>query len=185
MALTIDWQTALFVAGLYVLINQVEGNLITPKIQGTAVRVHPLLIFVSVIGGSQIAGPIGAILAVPTLAVVRVLAEFLWERLRVHNAHDTVLVALGGEDDGERDLEVTIAAHEEDSAAIHAKARPRISIGIPAPSHRQAPPRGPQAHIPAPTGSDLRNRNPVLIPTAVSRICIASTVPLHTRREAL
>jgi prepilin signal peptidase PulO-like enzyme (type II secretory pathway) len=100
IALTISWETALLVAGLYVLINQVEGNLITPKIQGTAVRVHPLLIFISVIGGTQIAGFLGAVLAVPTLAVVRVLTEFLWERLRVRHPHDTVLVALGGEDDG-------------------------------------------------------------------------------------
>lgn len=101
IALTISWQMAVAVAVLYVIINQVEGNLITPKIQGTAVRVHPLLIFISVIGGSQIAGPLGAILAVPTLAVARVFAEFLWVRLQVPQAEsqDTVLVALGGEDD--------------------------------------------------------------------------------------
>ncbi len=73
IALTISWETAAMVALLYVVINQLEGNLITPRIQGGVVRVHPLLIFVSVIGGSEIAGPLGAILAVPTLAVLRVL----------------------------------------------------------------------------------------------------------------
>jgi len=99
IALTISWEMALAVAALYVVINQIEGNLITPRIQGGAVRVHPLLIFISVIGGSEIAGPLGAILAVPTLAIVRVLSEFLWVRMQVRQPHDTVLVALGGEND--------------------------------------------------------------------------------------
>lgn len=99
IALTISWEMALMVAALYVIINQIEGNLITPRIQGSAVRVHPLLIFVSVIGGSEIAGPMGAVLAIPTLAVLRVMFEFLWVRMRVRQPEDTVLVALGGEND--------------------------------------------------------------------------------------
>ncbi len=132
IALTISWQMAVAVAVLYVIINQVEGNLITPKIQGTAVRVHPLLIFISVIGGSQIAGPLGAILAVPTLAVVRVLAEFMWLRLQVPEAQaqDTVLVALGGEDDDHDSLadgleddgdgDITIEARDDAQVTIEA-----------------------------------------------------------------
>jgi hypothetical protein len=89
----------LIVIGLYVLINQVEANFITPRIQGEAVRVHPLIIFVAVIAGSEIAGFLGAVMAVPVLAVCRVLLEFLWVRLQVRHATDTVFVALGGEDD--------------------------------------------------------------------------------------
>ncbi len=110
VALTISWKMAIIVGLVYVAINQIEGNLITPRIQGSAVRVHPLLIFIAVIGGSQIAGPLGAILAVPTLAVVRVLVEFLWVRLQVPDsqATDTVLVALGG-DDGEDEIAITTA----------------------------------------------------------------------------
>jgi len=131
IALTISWQMAVAVAVLYVIINQVEGNLITPRIQGTAVRVHPLLIFISVIAGTQIAGWLGAILAVPTLAVVRVFAEFLWVRLQVPEAQvqDTVLVALGGEDDdhegsaealeaGERDRDPGITIEARDDAQV-------------------------------------------------------------------
>lgn len=112
VALTISWKMAVVVALVYVAINQIEGNLITPRIQGSAVRVHPLLIFIAVIGGSQIAGPLGAILAVPTLAVVRVLVEFLWVRLQVPESlsTDTVLVALGG-DDGE---EIAISSTPSD-----------------------------------------------------------------------
>lgn len=110
VAMTISWEMAVIVALVYVAINQIEGNLITPRIQGSAVRVHPLLIFVAVIGGSQIAGPLGAILAVPTLAIVRVLVEFLWIRLQVpeSQATDTVLVALGGDDDEDGEEDITV-----------------------------------------------------------------------------
>lgn len=97
IAFTLSWQHALFTVLLYVLINQVEANLITPRVQGSAVRVHPLLIFIAVLLGSEIGGVFGAIIAVPTLAVIRVLAEFFWVRLRVRGPHETFLAAIGGE----------------------------------------------------------------------------------------
>ena len=94
VALTVSWQHAVAAAVLYVLINQIEGNLITPRIQGSAVRVHPLLIFLAVITGSRLFGPFGAIMAVPTLAVLRVVLEFFWLRLRVDIDKPTVLTAM-------------------------------------------------------------------------------------------
>jgi predicted PurR-regulated permease PerM len=94
VALTVSWQHAVGAAVLYVLINQLEGNLITPRIQGSAVRVHPLLIFLAVITGSRLFGPFGAIMAVPTLAVLRVVLEFFWLRLRVDQDRHTVLTAM-------------------------------------------------------------------------------------------
>lgn len=101
IALTISWQTAALVTLLYIVVNQVEGNLITPRIQGEAVRVHPLMILIAIVGGSEIAGPVGAVLAVPALAVLRVLAEFLSTRLRTRQVQDSVFTALGGADDGD------------------------------------------------------------------------------------
>lgn len=98
IALTISWQATLATVLLYVVINQVESNFITPRIQGEAVRVHPLLIFISVLLGSELGGAFGAIIAVPTLAVIRVLAEFFWVRLRVRGPHqDMLLSAIGGD----------------------------------------------------------------------------------------
>jgi predicted PurR-regulated permease PerM len=136
IAFTISWEMAVIVTGVYILINQVEGNLITPKIQGSAVRVHPLLIFIAVIGGSQIAGVFGAIVAVPTLAVIRVCGEFLWTRLQVRHGEDTVLVALGGDDDdvegGEENVDVdgdiTIRAGDDADISVTADADTEVSI---------------------------------------------------------
>lgn len=69
----------------YFTINQIDGNVITPRVQGQAIRVHPLLIFMAVIVGGQLAGLWGALLAVPTLAVLRVVYDFLDERLVVEH----------------------------------------------------------------------------------------------------
>jgi predicted PurR-regulated permease PerM len=69
----------------YFAINQIDGNLITPRVQGQAIRVHPLLIFMAVIVGGQLAGLWGALLAVPLLAVLRVVFDFLDQRLVVED----------------------------------------------------------------------------------------------------
>src|SRR3712207_9339214 len=60
----------------YVLIQQLEGNFLTPRIQGQAVHVHPILVLLAVIGGGQLAGLAGVIFAVPALAVIRVFFDF-------------------------------------------------------------------------------------------------------------
>ncbi len=65
----------------FIAIQQFEGNLLTPRIQGRAVQVHPIIVLLAVIGGGQLAGLVGILFAVPTLAVVKVSIDFL--RLRV------------------------------------------------------------------------------------------------------
>lgn len=91
VALTISWPTALGVAILYLAMNQIEGNLITPNLQGSAVKVHPILVFVGVIAGGQLFGILGAIMAVPAIAILRVLVEFFWMRLQVYEDAPTLL----------------------------------------------------------------------------------------------
>lgn len=91
IALTISFPTAALTALVYLAINQLEGNFLTPRIQGEAVRVHPVLIFLSIVAGGQLAGILGVVLAVPTLAVLRVLADFFAVRLRVQSPEPTVM----------------------------------------------------------------------------------------------
>jgi predicted PurR-regulated permease PerM len=83
IAALISPKTAILTVLLYLAIQQLEGNVLTPRIQGDALRVHPILVFLAVIAGGQIAGLRGAIFAVPTLAVLRVLFDFFRRRLRV------------------------------------------------------------------------------------------------------
>lgn len=68
--------TALAVLVLIVVIGQIEGHLLHPLVMSWAVRLHPLVIAVSVIAGSIVGGIIGAVVAVPFVSVV-------WAVLRV------------------------------------------------------------------------------------------------------
>ena len=74
--------TALLTVIVYLSVNQLEGNFLTPRIQGQALRVHPIIVLLAVIAGGEIAGLLGVIFAVPTLAVIRVLFDFFRVRLR-------------------------------------------------------------------------------------------------------
>jgi predicted PurR-regulated permease PerM len=74
--------TAVLTVVAYVLIQQFEGNFLTPRIQGNALQVHPIIVLLAVIGGAQLAGLAGVVFAVPALAVVRVFFDFFRVRLR-------------------------------------------------------------------------------------------------------
>jgi predicted PurR-regulated permease PerM len=80
---TVSPTTGILVILSYVVINFIDGNLIAPRVQGQAIRVPPLLIFLAVITGGQIAGIWGALIAVPILAVVRVFVDFIQQRVVV------------------------------------------------------------------------------------------------------
>lgn len=72
---------AIAVAILYIVVQQVENAVLVPKIQGTAVELHPaIIIFVLVIGGA-IGGLLGAILAIPITAAGRDVYRYLFRRL--------------------------------------------------------------------------------------------------------
>ncbi|MGW3356663.1 AI-2E family transporter [Streptomyces bungoensis] len=61
--------TALAVLALIVVIGQIEGHVLHPLVMSWAVRLHPLVVAVSVIAGSIVAGVIGAVVAVPFVSV--------------------------------------------------------------------------------------------------------------------
>lgn len=74
---------ALGMLAVVVIVQQLEGNILQPLIMGQAVSLHPLAVFLAVASGSVVAGILGALFAVPLLAmvnsVVRYLASRGWE----------------------------------------------------------------------------------------------------------
>jgi len=82
LALSISPTRALLTAALFLLIQQLEGNVLTPRIQSQAVRVHPVLVFLAVIAGGELFGMPGIVFAVSAVAVLRVLFDFFRARLR-------------------------------------------------------------------------------------------------------
>jgi predicted PurR-regulated permease PerM len=66
---------------LYTLVQQVENNILVPKIQGDAVEMHPAAVMFAIIIGGALAGLLGAILALPVTAAARDVVRYLFRRL--------------------------------------------------------------------------------------------------------
>ena len=76
-----SWQFALLVLALMVVIQQVENNILVPRIVGGALDLHPLIVLIGVLMGASLAGILGAILAAPILASLKLLGTYTWRKL--------------------------------------------------------------------------------------------------------
>lgn len=71
--------SALIVLGIIVLVQQIEGNVLSPWLQSRTMKLHPAVVLLSVILGSTLFGIAGAFLAVPAAAVAAVVLRYLDE----------------------------------------------------------------------------------------------------------
>ena len=71
--LTFGWPVALAVTVLYIVIQQLENNLIVPKIMRSSVNINPLVSILGILIGAKLFGVIGALLAVPIFIVCRTI----------------------------------------------------------------------------------------------------------------
>jgi predicted PurR-regulated permease PerM len=69
------WQNALLVTLGIILINQIEGNLIVPRVISAKVGLSPLTVIVALFVGGELLGVLGLLVAVPLVAVFRIIAE--------------------------------------------------------------------------------------------------------------
>ena len=65
LALTINPVVALLVLILYIIIQQVEGNILVPKIMERAVGLNPIISIAVLMVGLQLGGIVGGLLSVP------------------------------------------------------------------------------------------------------------------------
>lgn len=66
---------AISVILLYTLIQQLESNVLVPKVMNKAVGLDPLLVLLALVIGGRLAGPLGALLSVPILAALAILVK--------------------------------------------------------------------------------------------------------------
>jgi predicted PurR-regulated permease PerM len=64
------WIIALVILGAVILVQQIEGHVLQPLIMGRAVAIHPLVVIVGIASGVVLAGIVGALVAVPLIAVL-------------------------------------------------------------------------------------------------------------------
>lgn len=90
VALFSDPISAVWVALLFLGIQQLEGHVVAPQIFGHTLRINPLLVIFGLLLGQHIYGIIGALMALPILSVLRETAAYLsrhltlepWDRSR-------------------------------------------------------------------------------------------------------
>jgi putative heme transporter len=88
VALFTDPLVALWVALLFVALQQLEGHVVAPQIFGHTLRINPLLVIFTLLLGLQLHGIVGALVALPILAILRETVVYLsrhiefesWER---------------------------------------------------------------------------------------------------------
>lgn len=77
IALSVNWQTSLIVAGVFLLYQQIENYVLLPRVYGNTLRVSSLSILVGVLMGGQLMGVLGIILSLPLTASIPVI-ERIW-----------------------------------------------------------------------------------------------------------
>jgi predicted PurR-regulated permease PerM len=132
---------------LYLGIQQLENNLLVPKIQGEATDLHPSAVMLALVVGGAVGGLLGAILALPIAAAARDVYRHLFHRLSTPASTGPpgpILIPA-----------VAAAATGADGEGLEAAAAPDVG---PAAAAAAAPDVGPAAAVPpepasAPEGS--------------------------------
>jgi predicted PurR-regulated permease PerM len=70
-------------AGVFIVVNFIDNNILVPVIYSKSVKSHPLEIFLIIIIGGGIAGLVGMLFAVPVYTLLRVIAKEFFQQFRV------------------------------------------------------------------------------------------------------
>ena len=125
VGITISPAAALAAVILYTAIQQLENNLLVPKVMGDAVELHPAVLIVALVVGGSLFGIGGAILAAPTVAIGRDLYRYTFARLDDRSPAAAYQVAVGGRSSGssgEGRSEAGAAAETEEAGAAEESA---------------------------------------------------------------
>jgi predicted PurR-regulated permease PerM len=83
LALFTDPVSALWVALLFIGLQQLEGHVVAPQIFSHTLRINPLLVIFALLLGLQLYGIIGALVSLPILSVLRETAIYLHRHLEL------------------------------------------------------------------------------------------------------
>ncbi|ORW29919.1 hypothetical protein AWB91_21195 [Mycobacterium paraense] len=100
---------ALITLGLLIAVNQLEAHLLQPLVMGRAVSIHPLAVVLAISTGGVLAGIVGALLAVPTVAFLNNAIQVLLApdpsaeaEKQVEEADDAELVQAAPDEPGDK-----------------------------------------------------------------------------------
>lgn len=115
VAFTVSPTTGLLVIILYIIVQQLENNVLVPRIMEQSVGLNPLVVIVAIIAGGALKGIVGGLLAIPVAGALQVIARHLLiepalqsQAPRVAQGVTIFPTEQGNEDDGEDDDDLTI-----------------------------------------------------------------------------
>ena len=82
IALFTGTTTALLVAGYFVVVHVIEGDVVGPRILGKAVGVHPAVALLALVAGSELFGLWGALFGAPLAGMLQAIGTATWRELR-------------------------------------------------------------------------------------------------------
>src|SRR3990172_922624 len=71
----------LVVIAFFIIIQQLENNLLVPRILGKALSLHPVAILVAAVIGATLAGILGILLSAPTVATMILLGRYVYRKV--------------------------------------------------------------------------------------------------------
>ena len=83
------------VVATFAIAQMIEGTILTPKLVGDRIGLHPVLVIFAIAAGGQLFGFFGILLALPAAAVLSVLVRFAYDRYL--REHPEVAIELGEE----------------------------------------------------------------------------------------
>ncbi len=72
---------ALLIIGVYFIIQQLEHQLLVPRVIGSSVHLHPVVVVCGVVVGASVGGILGAFLAAPVVASLRLIGSYTHAKL--------------------------------------------------------------------------------------------------------
>jgi predicted PurR-regulated permease PerM len=82
------WAGVLVVVGIFLFGQTVEANILTPKLVGDRVHLHPVWVIFALLAGAKLLGLAGIFVSVPVAAVLGVIIRFALERYRASVLYD-------------------------------------------------------------------------------------------------
>ena len=72
----LDWVQLLLVVGVYAGVQVLEAAVLTPRLVGSHVRLHPVWVLFAIFAGGQLMGFVGVLISIPAAAVIGVLTRY-------------------------------------------------------------------------------------------------------------
>jgi predicted PurR-regulated permease PerM len=82
VALTLPFPTVLWVLIFFVVVQNVQDQILAPRIVGHSVGLHPLGVMFALLAGAQLGGPLGAIAAIPLAGFIWVVLAAIYESIK-------------------------------------------------------------------------------------------------------